>query len=643
MLFRRSSISHLNRSVRFARSRQGLPGFLLAVLLFLSASNARAQWMTQSIQLHPGWNSVFIEVEPEPRTPAQLFQGIPVESAWAWNDRFSTIQFLQDPNTLVPESPEWLHYYPASNPASFGNNLFLVTAGSPLLIKLAGDAPVTWNVAGMAHFGAIHWIPNSFNLTGFYVDPASPPTFTSYFAPSAAHVNQPMHRLNAQGDWELITDPQTRTVNPGEAYWIYCNGTSRYAGPLLAESDLGFALEFERVLTKLPVRVKNSSGAARNITFSLLPSGNPPSEGLPQLAGPVPLSYFDGIFPGGLGEWQEFSGALSLSLGSAKSTQLQLQVRRKDLLPFGGDPGASYLYEGILQITDGAGSRIRFPLSAEDTRGDGLTTAAGRPSLAVTGNKMARMNIRQGATPSVNVRAGLWEGTVTLHEVSQPSNVGDPNVVRPASGGLTFRILVHVDANGAAKFLQQVYLLFEEGTLIDDPNDPSIPPGKIVDAPGRFVLVTSESSIANFTGSLIRDGEAVGRRYSTTAFAFKDPLPMTSMGAFGDIGSKVGVTVSLPYNDPLNPFFHKFHPDHDNKDRRFQNDLGAGFESFNISRNVELEMTSSVPDGLPAVGIGDKLLVGTYRETITGLHKQAINIRGTFRLDRVSLVDTISN
>ncbi len=30
-------------------------------------------------------------------------------------------------------------------------------------------------------------------------------------------------------------------------------------------------------------------------------------------------------------------------------------------------------------------------------------------------------------------------------------------------------------------------------------------------------------------------------------------------------------TIQIPYNDPTNPFVHQYHPDHDNKDARFEN------------------------------------------------------------------------
>src|SRR5215211_4058408 len=60
------------------------------------ALEARAQWATQTIQLHGGWNAVFVEVQPEPSDCDAAFTGLPVESAWAFNRRLAPVQFIQD-------------------------------------------------------------------------------------------------------------------------------------------------------------------------------------------------------------------------------------------------------------------------------------------------------------------------------------------------------------------------------------------------------------------------------------------------------------------------------------------------------------------------------------------------------------------
>src|SRR5262245_49286660 len=93
--------------------------FMLAVVL-----PACAQWTNQTIVLRPGCNAVFLELQPEPRECDAVFAGIPVESVWAWNRRFTPIQFIQDPADLIPGAPDWLTYLPTSHLARATMNLF---------------------------------------------------------------------------------------------------------------------------------------------------------------------------------------------------------------------------------------------------------------------------------------------------------------------------------------------------------------------------------------------------------------------------------------------------------------------------------------------------------------------------------------
>jgi hypothetical protein len=94
--------------------------------------------------------------------------------------------------------------------------------------------------------------------------------------------------------------------------------------------------------------------------------------------------------------------------------------------------------------------------------------------------------------------------------------------------------------------------------------------------------------------------------------------------------------LTLGYDDPLNPFKHVYHPDHDNLDTRFEQTLPEGRESFTVIRQVALDFTGTDPLGLNPPGWGDREIGGVYRETFTGLHRSAIQISGTFRLVKVS-------
>jgi hypothetical protein len=225
-----------------------------------------------------------------------------------------------------------------------------------------------------------------------------------------------------------------------------------------------------------------------------------------------------------------------------------------------------------------------------------------------------------------------------INAVSQPASASSPTNPVPVGTPLQFRLLVHVDTNGNARLLQKVLEMFKEGTVKPDPNNPS---NNIVDPPGHYVLLTDDSLIANFTGAALRDSTPVGRRLSSAVFGFRQPVLLTGVGAFGT--GDFTCQVNLDYDEPVDPFKHRYHPDHDNLDDRFQNKVPEGVESFTVNRQIELQFTAQDPDNLTLAGWGDDQLGGNYRETITGLNSQPLFISGTFRFTRASTVGILND
>jgi hypothetical protein len=131
---------------------------------------------------------------------------------------------------------------------------------------------------------------------------------------------------------------------------------------------------------------------------------------------------------------------------------------------------------------------------------------------------------------------------------------------------------------------------------------------------------------------IIGDTEIIGRRASSAAFGFTQPVALAG-GEFGT--GTLTNKLTLDYNHPLNPFRHVYHPDHNNLDERFEQTLPEGKESFSVTRSLRLEFTTTDPLGLNPPGWRDTEVGGMYRETISGLHRSAINVSGNFRLVRV--------
>jgi hypothetical protein len=593
---------------------------LFVAALLALAHPARAQWAVQTISLHAGWNAVFVEVQPEPASCETLFAGLPVESVWAFNRQAAAVQFIQDPANLAPGNPDWLTWLPAGNPAAASSSLFALEGRRAYLVKLPGNAPSQpWSIKGRPLLKPIEWMKDSLNFVGFAVAPSGGPTFQDFFAGSPAHAGQPIFRLNALGQWVKIAAPGSTYVMPGEAYWIGCNGPSTFCGPLTVDTGFRSGLDYGRQTVELDLRIKNTSAAVHTYSLTKMASAAVPV-GQAALAGPVPLGYFQMNLTNQIYGWSPMPSSLEkLDLPPGQEWQLRLEVMRNQMVP-SADPTAEY--QTLLEVADDAGARWLVPVAAYGLQGDPAKSPGG--------------NFIPASLPSP--RAGLWVGLATLNKVSQPAHPTIPNTPQPVDAPAHLRLIIHVDSQGQARLLQQVVQMWKNGTTKPDPMDPT---KQVVDQPGRYVLVTDESLLPNFSGAALIDGQPVGQRLSSAAFAFKTPQLMAAGGAFG--AGTNSCLLSLDYNDPLNPFKHVYHPDHNNLDEQFSQTLPEGIESFSVQRQVQLEFAAQDPNGPQQAGWGDTQLGGKYRETITGIHRSPIYLEGTFRLQQASHVAQLND
>ena len=239
--------------------------------------------VTQTLDLKPGWNAVYLEVQPASNSPAVVFRDLPPESSvWAWTGKNSPVQFIQDPSEAPVSKPPVagdLH----SSAESPLNNLYAITANSAYLIRLPAGAARTLSIEGRPTIRHKNWIPDSFNLTGFGFSGA-PPTFAAFFAPSASHRNQAIYRLNnASGAWEIVNNPATTAMRSGEAFWIYCQSGSDYQGPLTVEANGADGLDFGVGITILTLDLRNASTVDKTVTASSVERCGTGRPGLPHL------------------------------------------------------------------------------------------------------------------------------------------------------------------------------------------------------------------------------------------------------------------------------------------------------------------------------------------------------------------------
>ena len=90
---------------------------LLAALFFLAPAKGGAA--TQSIPLKPGWNSVWLTVDPADSNPVVVFAGVPVAQVWRWFPTESPVEFIDNPANGLFNADGWRGYFPETQANSF--------------------------------------------------------------------------------------------------------------------------------------------------------------------------------------------------------------------------------------------------------------------------------------------------------------------------------------------------------------------------------------------------------------------------------------------------------------------------------------------------------------------------------------------
>ncbi|MBI5384243.1 MAG: hypothetical protein HZA90_06095 [Verrucomicrobia bacterium] len=593
----------------------------------------RAQTVSQTFTLQPGWNALWLQVQPGNVAVADVFSGLPIESVWTFRESASSVEFIEDPSQPVWNKSRWLVYIPTNRVESMHNTLAAIYAPRAYLVNLATNLPVVWQVSGRPPLRPLRWVPDAYSLRGLPIDASAPPTFGAFFQFSPAHydtaggVLRPMYRMNSSGQWTRVTAADTIRTN--EACWIYTQGASDYQGPLAVRSELGDGLDYASTADTLRLVLQNNRPAAQSVQVRdlIAPSANALS-----------TPSFD---PSNGIQWNRLltnpPAPRLLDLQAAEQFNWRLTIRREAF--------SSLNYSTLLEIKDGLGTRICVPVTARKLSGSGGGGG--------------------GAEAEARAHAGLWIGTATINAVSEAhsgslmvvSNAWVPDsystnggvvttnwmaqtyirtnvsmTPTPAAGEFPLRLLLHVDANGQARLLKEVIQMWQNGTTTNNAQ------GYAVQAtPGRFVLVTDDTLLPRFTGATLRDGVPVGRRLSSAAFDFADnELELDGTFAFNNT---VRGSLAISPHSPTNPFKHKYHPDHDNLNARYDGTADPP-EVYTVTREFELQLPAPPANAPP--GYGYDRIDGTYRETFAGLHRTNIVVSGSFRLRRIATTGVLN-
>jgi len=315
---------------------------VLGSIVLYNGSDAQAA-ISQTFTLHPGWNAVFVEVQPEPSDPATVFAGLPIRSVWTWLGKDTVVEFITNPDEGLWGQPGWCAYF-ADPKEAFLTNLFAILGNQAYLIRVDGSEDVDWTVTGQPSTRKIKWIADSFNLLGYHIDPDAPPTFEAFFSPSDAHAGQAAYRLNTQGEWEFIEDLSADKMAFGQAYWVYCEGSSTYQGPLDVIMPNYDGINYGSSLNEHTLALRNLSGSDRAVVLTLSSTD-------------VALAYRDYDASSGYFVWSPLEDMPSVDLSAGQQAIVKLAVRR-ELLPAG-------VSNTTLIVSDDQGTRIRIPVSVE--------------------------------------------------------------------------------------------------------------------------------------------------------------------------------------------------------------------------------------------------------------------------------------
>jgi hypothetical protein len=554
--------------------------YFLSVLVTMAT--VRAQWYSQTYPLGKGWNGIWLSGDATYATVAEIFSehGPKVSEVWRWNPNPDQTGFTGSPSTPTTSSEEWT-VWKRDDPAEqeltqmMGNTSYLLrcdAATSLTLKQLALPPSATWLISGANFMG----------MPGFGPGDTTSPLLSTYLAsfPSAeTTVLSPTSKIyKYEGEEDLgANNPKevqagTERLNPGQAYWFESAATSDFTGPVEYELPSTSGLAFGRTLTAMTVGVTNRLTTAVTLTVRLEPSESEPNG---QSAVPDGVVLMRRLFNSTTNEYDEIpmGGGFTVALDPSGRTNLDFGVDRSGITDYDA------FHASILRITDSQNLMdVRLPVSVLAASSSGLWIAQAKVSHV--GSTVP------GAT-----------GTTT----SQP---------------FPLVFLIHLDANGVARMLPQVFV------------------GKLDTANNPFGLCISEEKILSKAESGV-----VPRRYVSCQLPAVSYL--TGVGALA-VGSTVTWKINVPHTDPTNPFVHTYHPDHDNLDPSFSSELKSGEESYTIDRTCGFTFTSEPPNGSMVAGWGTTVLGGTYAELLKGLNgDQDLSLTGTFAMRRISEIATI--
>lgn len=589
----------------------------LACLLAAVPLTAQAQWTTQSFTLKAGWNAVFLHVDASHATLDQLV-GIsaptltPIDQVWRWNPAPATGQFVQSPQEPTSEASQWSSWKRSDGP---GSTLQRLTANAAYLVYATTD--YTWTLTGRPILPNYQWSTSGLNFFGFPTVPTNPPHFEGFLAevPSLqvseifAYPGGELGPSNPSRVFARRATPVTR----GQAFWIRAGEVyNHYYGPFEVSSLSRGEVVFGDSLSSVSFRLRNLTSTNLIVSLNLLASGTPPS-GQPAIVGIPQL-----LLRGALNPTNLTYGFSQLAVGTPHTWNLTARgqpgsdvevVLGLDRATLTDDIGA--FLAGILRFTDSnAHSQVDVSVSAEVHSHAGLWV--GGAAISGVGQYLKAYARNETNTPIVDASGAYMVTNINTS-------------ITPTASSFPLRLIVLNPEAGPARLFQRLFHGYN--------------------AISNRILSTQEAP-------LNRNLLAESRRISASHLPWSDVNAGWSFDAHLAQGATLTTRVTNSFdNQSSNPFLHTYHPDHDNLDPRFRNELPQGSESYTVVREITLSVTPPTEDFNSRVTAG-LTLTGDYLETIRvlGLARpgntfdtRTFQARGAFSLNRISDIATLTS
>ncbi len=594
------------------RSLPMSPLLRILALLLAVVPVLRAQWLTQPVELRPGWNAVQFHVDLSYAKLDTLIgsdASNPVEEVWLWTPAVGTAQFVQSPQVPTATISQWSSWKRALGPAS---ELHSLPPNATCLVKLgAVGTNYTLRLKGRPVPPRNQWTATGLNFLGFPVVAGEGVAIDSFFNPAGDLLRElELYRYNTgeldAGNPARVFALRTTKLRRGEAYWVKAGEQfNRYFAPFEVVLQDPRGVVFGRRTGEQRIRLRNRSTRTVTVTLAMVSSEVAPS-GQAAVVGEPPLLLRGAMNTTNLAFSHSAitktnGGSWTLTPVGQPDSDIEV-VLGLDRYVMGGNEGD--VFAAILQFTDSLGlARLDIPVAAEAGSWSGLWIG----DAEVTGVRHSLARYVRGTN-----------GTTVLGPDGRPVRLESMDSLGPVARPFPVRVLVHVEGTNAF-LLQRAYVGLDAST------------NRVV-ALREDLLGTSTLSSARRLSSVYFPWTATNQPWAFNGRFVRDGV--------------VETRVLLPYNDHRsNPFLHTYHPDHDTLDAGFSQALPRGRESWDVSRLVRLRIRPPGTDFRSLTAASDRI-DGAYEEVIdflgSGSDSRTYDISGSLVLRRVSDVPVLT-